>query len=91
MTIADLIKYVDFLKDRANTLKQSINRFENTKTITRVVATNDTQKVEEVTFPTVSVKELIAEYDANAKELRLAQTELEKLNHTTVVSFTPKY
>lgn len=91
MTIADLIKYIDFLKQRSSTLQNTIHRFETLKTTSRVVAVNADQKVEEISTPTVAVSELLSEFDVNAKELRLAQTELEKLNHTTHTDFTAKY
>jgi methyl-accepting chemotaxis protein len=91
MTIADLIKYVDSLKQWLNVIQSSINRFESVKTVTRVVSNNESARVEEVSYPTVSVPELMSEYDTRAKELRLAQQALERANHTTEVSFTPKY
>lgn len=91
MTIADLIKYIDFLKKRVQTLQQVISRVEAVKTSTRVVAVNTDTKVEEVSAPTLNIKEVVSEFDATAKELRLAQTELEKLNHTTLVTFNALY
>lgn len=91
MTIADLIKYVDFLKKRVQTLQQVISRIEAVQKSTRVVAVNADTKVEEVSAPTLAIKDVVSEFDATAKELRLAQTELEKMNHTTVVTFNPLY
>ncbi len=91
MTIADLIKYVDSLKQWLSMIQQQINKFESIRTTTRVVSNNESTRVEEVTHPTVSVSDLTSEYDARSKELRLAQQALERANHTTEVSFTPKY
>jgi len=91
MTIADLIKYIDFLKDRSNTLKAKINQYETVKRDQRIVNVSETTKmVEQVDF-TISVAELTSEYDKNAKELRLAQQTLERFNHTTDTGFKAKY
>ena len=91
MTIADLIKYVDSLKNWLSMMQQQINKFESVRTTTRVVSNNESTRVEEVTYPTVLVSDLTSEYDSRSKELRLAQQALERANHTTEVSFTPKY
>lgn len=91
MTIADIIKYVDSLKQWLTVVHQQINKFESTRTTTRVVSNNESTRVEEVSYPTVQVAELMSEYDARAKELRLAQQALERANHTTEVTFIPKY
>ena len=91
MTIADLIKYVDSLKNWLSMIQQQINKFESVRTTTRVVSNNESTRVEEVTYPTVLVSDLTSEYDSRSKELRLAQQALERANHTTEVSFTPKY
>jgi len=72
-------------------IQQQINKFESIRTTTRVVSNNESTRVEEVTYPTVLVSDLTSEYDSRSKELRLAQQALERANHTTEVSFTPKY
>jgi vacuolar-type H+-ATPase subunit I/STV1 len=93
MTIADLIKYIDFLKERTQMLRQKVSQAESVKSTQKVVAINEASgtKVVEDTAPTYSVADLTSEYDKTAKELRLAQQTLERVNHTTDVSFTAQY
>jgi len=91
MTIADLIKYVDSLKQRSKLLEKKLLDVSSVKTTQRVIAQSQASNVVEEVIPTISVKELTSEYDANAKELRLAQQALEKANHTTEVKFDAKF
>lgn len=91
MTIADLIKYIDFLKERTQMLKQKLHQVESVKVTQKVIATTEATKVVEDTVPSISVSELTSEYDKTAKELRLAQQLLEKANHTTNVDFNAQY
>lgn len=91
MTIADLIKYVDFMKERVNLLEKKVREIDNVKLTQRVIANNTTSQVVEQAEYTISPKELMAEYDKAAKELRLARQALEKINHTTEVDFEAKY
>lgn len=92
MTIADLIKYIDSLKKRSDVLADKIRKLENVKTSTRIVAqTGNGAAIEEVSTPLIDAESLMAEYDTNSKELRLAQQALEKANHTTEVVFSAKY
>ena len=91
MTIADLIKYIDFLKDRTSMLKNKVWQIESVRATQRVIAQNEATKVVEETHATISVNELTSEYDKTAKELRLAQQALEKANHTTTVEFQAQY
>lgn len=92
MTIADLIKYIDALKKRGDVLSTKVRQIENVKTSTRIVAqTGNGAAIEEVSTPLIDAETLMAEYDANSKELRLAQQALEKANHTTEIVFSAKY
>jgi hypothetical protein len=91
MSIADLIKYIDFLKERAKMLYKKVEQAEAVKIQQRVIANNEVTKVVEETVLTYKVSELTAEYDSTAKELRLAQQALERANHTTIVDFVSKY
>lgn len=91
MTIADLIKYIDFLKERAWTLKAKVNQYENLKRDQRIVNVSETTKMVEQTDFTMNPVELMGEYDKNAKELRLAQQTLERFNHTTDTKFEAKF
>ncbi len=91
MTIADLIKYIDFLKERVQILKNKMTDSERVKVTQTVVSITTDTKVVESTAPSYSVAELTAEYDKTAKELRLAQQCLEKANHTTEVEFKAQY
>jgi len=91
MTIADLIKYIDFLKERATTLKNKVNQYDTLKREQRIIGTNETTKIVEQIDFTIDPVGLMAEYDKNAKELRLAQQTLERFNHTTDTWFKAKY
>ena len=91
MTIADLIKYVDFMKERVSLLERKVREIDNVKLTQRVIANNGVSQVVEQAEYTISPKELTAEYDKSAKELRLARQTLEKINHTTEVDFKVKY
>lgn len=91
MTIADLIKYIDFLKERSKSLADKVRQTETVKTTSRIVGQVASGNVEEVTVPLISAESLMSEFDKNAKELRLAQQALEKANHTTEVIFTAQY
>ena len=91
MTIADLLKYIEFLNKKEQLLAKKVNQVEMVRISSRVVATSDTWNVVEQTEFIVSPKELTAEYDALAKELRLARQHLEKVNHTTEISFEAKF
>jgi hypothetical protein len=81
-TIADALKYVEYLKERGNTLKDKIRQFNNVNVTQKVVGTGTTTQIVEQTEFTVSPKELMSEFDANAKELRLVQQAIERANHT---------
>jgi vacuolar-type H+-ATPase subunit I/STV1 len=91
MTIADLIKYIDFLKERVQLLKTKVSQVESVRVQQKVIATNDVSKVVEEYTPSLSVSELTSEYDKCAKELRLAQQTLERVNHTTDTNFKAQY
>lgn len=91
MTIADLIKYIDYLKERSWTLKRKVEHFEGLRTSQKIVGVTEETKVIEQTEFTMDIKKLMSEYDANAKELRLAQQTLERYNHTTDTGFKAKY
>lgn len=91
MTIADLIKYIDFLKDRSNTLKQKVAQYETLRREQKILGTTEISKIVEQIDFTMNPVELMAEYDKNAKELRLAQQTLERFNHTTDTGFKAKY
>ena len=72
-------------------LRQKVAQTESVRTVQRVIAQSETTKVVEENLTTYSVAELTAGYDKTAKELRLAQQALERVNHTTVVDFNPQY
>lgn len=91
MNIADLIKYVDFLKERSNVIKNKLQQLESVRVSQRIVASSETTQVIEDQTPSMSVKDFTSEFDANAKELRLAKQTLERLNHTTDSGFEAKY
>lgn len=91
ITIADIIKYIDFLKKRENMLAQKVREVEKVKKVTRIIGKNGDDTFEEVETPTIDAKSLTEEYDKNAKELRLAQQALEKANHTTYIDFNTQY
>lgn len=90
-TIADALKYVEYLKERGNTLKDKIRQFNNLNVSQRVVGTGTTTQVVEQTEFTISPKELMSEFDANAKELRLVQQAIERVNHTVDIWMDFKY
>lgn len=81
-TIADALKYVEYLKERGNTLKDKIRQFNNINVTQKIVGTATTTQIVEQTEFTISPKELMSEFDANAKELRLVQQAIERANHT---------
>ena len=81
-TIADALKYVEYLKERGNTLKDKIRQFNNVNVTQKVVGTGTTTQIVEQTEFTINPKELMSEFDANAKELRLVQQAIERANHT---------
>lgn len=91
MTIAELIKYIDSLKSRQSVIKQAIDRVQLIKVWTKVVAHTADWQVEETTSYAINPKALMSEYDETAKELRLAQATLERLNHTTETNFVAKF
>lgn len=91
MTIADGLKYAEFLEDRAKTIKNKINQMDNTRTTTRIVSQTTTQAVEEQTEFVLNPKALMAEYDENAKELRLVRQAIEKANHTVEIDIEAKF
>lgn len=91
MTIADLIKYVDFLKERVKVIWNKVAQVENLKTTQRIVWQVASWNIEEVQVPLIDAKSLMSEYDEVAKELRLAQQALERANHTTEIKFDAKY
>ena len=91
MSIADLLKYAEALKARLATATATINRLNLTRTSTKVLSSNDTSRVEEVTEYVLNPKALMAEFDETAKELRLVQQHIERLNHTTYVTFEPRF
>ena len=90
-TIADALKYVEYLKERGNTLKDKIRQFNNVNVTQKVVGTGTTTQIVEQTEFTVSPKELMSEFDANAKELRLVQQAIERANHTVDIWMEFKY
>ena len=91
MTIADLLKYVEFLVKKESLLNVKVQQYANTHTTQRVISNSETWKVvEDVTY-IMNPKELTAEYDAVAKELRLARQALERANHTIEVDFEAKF
>lgn len=91
MTIADLLKYIEFLVKKEGLMATKVRQLEWMRVSQRIVSANAETNVVEQTEFTVSPKELTAEYDAVAKELRLARQALEKLNHTTETGFEAKY
>ena len=91
MTIAELIKYIDAVKNRLAVIKATIDKLNLTKVWTKIVWQTATSTIEEVTEYTLNPKAVMSEYDECSKELRLAQAALEKVNHTTEVSFSAKY
>lgn len=90
-TIADALKYVEYLKERGNTLKEKIRQFNNINVTQKLVATWATTQVVEQTEFTINPKELMSEFDANAKELRLVQQAIERANHTVDIWMEFKY
>ena len=91
MTIADLIKYIDFLKERSIMLKTKVTQFEWLKREQIIIGTTETTKIVEQVDFTMDPVILTSEYDKNAKELRLAQQTLERFNHTTDTGFKAKF
>ena len=91
MNIADLIKYITFLKERWDTLKRKVNETASTKVVQKIISSSATTQIAEQTEFVLSPKELMAEFDKNSKELRLAQQTLERINHTTDTWFKSKY
>lgn len=91
MTIADLLKYIEFLNKKEQLLAKKVNQVEMVRINQRIVSATTTQQVVEQTEFVTSPKELTAEYDAVAKELRLARQHLEKVNHTTEINFEAKF
>jgi hypothetical protein len=55
MTIADLIKYVDFLKKREGVLRQKMNEISSVRTIQKVIANSPASQVVEEQTPAMSV------------------------------------
>lgn len=91
MTISELLKYRDLLKERLPILKRKIEQIENTRLQQKIVSTNWDTKVVEETVYNISPKALLAEYDLTAKELRLVSSAIEKANHTIEVDFNPQF
>ncbi len=87
MSIADLLKYAEFLEKRGEEIARKMRQLEVVKSTTRLVATG----VEEVTSPTMSVDEFTSGFDANSKELRLVRQAIERLNHSTTIEFNPSF
>jgi len=91
MTIADGLKYAEFLEDRIKTLRNKISQMDNTRTITRIVSQTATQAVEEKTEFVLSPKAIMSEFDDTSKELRLVRQSIEKANHTVELDLVAKY
>ena len=91
MNIADLIKYITFLKERWETIRRKVNEVSTTKQVQKVISSAVATQIVEQTEFVLSPKELMAEFDKNSKELRLAQQTLERINHTTDTWFKSKY
>ena len=91
MSIADLLKYAEFLEKRGEEISRKMRQLEVVKTTTRVINVGTAQNIEETTAPTMSVDDFASWYDANSKELRLVRQAIERLNHSTVIEFTPAF
>ena len=91
MTIADLLKYIEFLGKKEELLAKKVAQVECVKITQRILSTQDTTKVVEQTEFNISPKELTSEYDSVAKELRLARQTLERINHTTPCGFKASF
>ena len=91
LTIADWLKYAEYLDDRLKSIKTKINQTEIVKTKQVVVAHWDTTNVVEQTEFILNPKALMSEYDETAKELRLVRQAIEKANHTIELEFVAKF
>lgn len=90
-TIADGLKYVEYLKERGNALKEKIRQVESVRITQKVVSATAASNVVEQTEFTINPKELLSEFDANNKELRLVQQAIERANHTVDLWIEFKY
>lgn len=91
MTIAQALKYIQYLTEKLAVVSAKIKQVEVVKIQQRIVSSQATTNIVEQTEYTINPKELMWEYDSIAKELRLVKDEVERLNHTTTLNFTPKY
>ena len=91
MSIASALKYAVFLEERSKSLREKISQVECTRVTQKVISSSEaTSVVEQVEF-TLSPKELMSEYDKNAKELRLVREAIETANHTTQLEIDAKF
>lgn len=91
MTIADGLKYAQFLKERLSIIQTKIKQTEWVKLTQRVVSAGTTSNIVEQTEFTLNPKALMAEYDETSKELRLLNQSIEKANHTVELDLVAKY
>lgn len=91
LTIADGLKYVEWLKERLAILKRKIEQTDVVKITQKVISNwTDTSIVEAANYA-ISPAELTGEYDKTAKEIRLVQQAIERANHTVYLDIKTKY
>jgi len=91
MMIAEALRYADSLEAKLKVLERKVKEVETQKISQRVISQQETGVIVEQTEFTISPKELTAEYDSVAKELRLLRAWVDLANHTTDIDFTAKY
>ena len=91
MTIADLLKYAEFLEKRLEEVSRKMRQLEVVKTTTRIVSSTTTGNIEEVTTPIMSVDQFTSDFDKTSKELRLVRQSIERLNHSTSIEFATQF
>ncbi len=91
MSIADLLKYAEFLTKRLEEVQKKIRQVEVVKIGSKVVWATASWNVVETTDYAICPGQLMSEFDKTGKELRLVKQTIERLNHSTVVEFVQAF